>query len=183
MHPFYYCEALVHTEQGDNSSAFTRSILFRLLHGYFAHHPEQYALDILPGCRGLRIFASTQDHIDTLRGYLTQQSFTRDYLRLTEARPVPSGFTGPWVVCSRFRIPTLKSDRHEGATHGQLRAQRLRHVKQERMDYFSLSSKSTNQAFSLCVQRTRVETGSPDAKPNTYGLSTTTNPCPIPDLS
>lgn len=184
MNPISYCEALIlqQNQGGEHSAAFTRSILFGMLHAYFKQHPEQYAIDILPDRLGLRVFTTTPPEIDALRQHFFQQSFARDYLRLTETRLVPNNYSGPWVTCSRFRIPTLKSDRHEGPDHGQLRARRLAQVTRGRMTHFSVTSKSTNQAFSLCVQRTRVAAGMQDAKPNSYGLSSTMNPCPVPDL-
>ena len=187
---YFDIEALAAAEDTGMSAPALRGRMLALLHPLFAAKPHTYALAIPAGrqavCdRGggaLRVFASSRDDLDALVGSLSRLPWIRDYARLQYPASVPENYAGAWVAFRRYRVPSLKSDRRTGAEAGQLRQRRMQNVQKEKMDYFIVSSKTTEQRFTLAVRR---ESGAPpqaECLPNSYGLCSAHNVFCVPDL-
>ena len=159
-----------------------RGRLLAMLHAFFKNHEERYAVAIPRGGRGLRVFATGREEIDELAAYLQPQVWFRDYARLAYPQVVPSDFAGSWSSYSRFRIPTLKSDRKTGDEHGQLRGRRIQAAADGRMEYFVLRSRSNGQGFTLTVQREQASAPAGECLPNSYGFGSSIRAFSLPDL-
>ena len=187
---YFDIEALAATEDTGMSAPALRGRMLALLHPLFAAQPHTYALAIPAGrqavCdRGggaLRVFASSRDDLDALVDSLSRLPWIRDYARLHYPASVPENYAGAWVAFRRYRVPSLNSDRRTGEEAGQLRQRRMQTVQKEKMDYFIVSSKTTEQRFTLAVRR---ESGAPpqaECLPNSYGLCSAHNVFCVPDL-
>ena len=187
---YFDIEAVAAAEDTGMSAPALRGRMLALLHPLFAAKPYTYALAIPAGRQAVcdkgggvvRIFASSRDDLDALVASLSQLPWMRDYARLHYPAAVPENYAGAWVAFRRYRVPTLKSDRKTGAEAGQLRQRRMLGMQKEKMDYFVVSSKSTEQRFTLAVRR---EPGTPpqaECLPNSYGLCSAHNLFCVPDL-
>lgn len=187
---YFDIEALAATEDTGMSAPALRGRMLALLHPLFAAKPHTYALAIPEGrqavCdRGggaLRVFASSRDDLDALVDSLSRLPWIRDYARLHYPASVPENYAGAWVAFRRYRVPSLNSDRRTGEEAGQLRQRRMQILRKEKMDYFIVSSKTTEQRFTLAVRR---ESGAPpqaECLPNSYGLCSAHNVFCVPDL-
>ena len=187
---YFDIEALAAAEDTGMSAPALRGRMLALLHPLFAAKPHTYALAIPAGCQAvcdrgggaLRVFASSRDDLDALVDSLSRLPWIRDYARLHYPASVPENYAGAWVAFRRYRVPSLKSDRRTGAEAGQLRQRRMQTLQKEKMDYFIVSSKTTEQRFTLAVRR---ESGAPpqaECLPNSYGLCSAHNVFCVPDL-
>ena len=187
---YFDIEALAVAEDTGMSAPALRGRMLALLHPLFAAKPHTYALAIPAGCQAvcdrgggaLRVFASSRDDLDALADSLSRLPWIRDYARLHYPASVPENYAGAGVAFRRYRVPSLKSDRRTGAEAGQLRQRRMQTLQKEKMDYFIVSSKTTEQRFTLAVRR---ESGAPpqaECLPNSYGLCSAHNVFCVPDL-
>ena len=185
MHPKVYCDlaALSPGEDTGMSAPLLRGHMLALLHPFFANHPHTYALAIPQSdkARGtLRVFATTQGELDGLVQHLRAQAWMRDYARIGAPQTVPEDFSGTWFAFRRWRIPTLKADRHTGEKHGALRQRRMEQAKDK--DYFIMRSASTGQRFTLIVAREQGQRPQSECLPNSYGLCAQSNLFCLPEL-
>jgi len=154
----------------------------KVLHGVFGRQPGRYAL-ALPKHQtapfaALRVFAESRDDLDELVQAVEGHPVIRDYTRLGYPRKVAKDWDGPWVEFRRYRIPSRKAGRKPGDT---LRERRMAYVEENRLPYFILQSRSNGQQFGLYLQA--LATGpSPEAQPDSYGLSVSSRPFALPDL-
>ena len=193
MKPTWYSEVLPLLVGGDTgaSGPVLRGRILSLLHGAFAQKEGSFAVAFPPVSTvpptsplsgALRVFASTRDDLDWLAERLSPLPWFRDYARLTYARQVPEDFDGPWACYRRFRVPSLASDRRQGAERGALRQRRMAEAETSGAVYFILQSATTRQRFSLIVQREETAPFSGDCCPNGYGFSVTTRPFSLPEV-
>ena len=93
-----------------------------------------------------------------------------------------AAFNGAWAAFARYRIPTVKSDRHAADGFSALRERRLKQARERRLDHFRAWSASTRSNFSLTVERLD-EPGLPrEGVPNSYGLCSRAAPFALPEL-
>ncbi|WP_294559318.1 type I-F CRISPR-associated endoribonuclease Cas6/Csy4 [uncultured Mailhella sp.] len=178
MKPLWYCTMapLAEGEDSGMSAAFMRGRMLACLHGIFAGKNGAFAVAVpepgSPAERGglLRVFASTCEDLEWLRQKLAASPWFRDYAHCSLPCAVAEDFSGTWFSYSRFRIPTLSTDRHEGEEHGRLRARRMKQAKEEALVYFILRSGSNGSRFSLHVRRMQGEAPEGECEPNGYGL-------------
>ena len=187
---YFDIEALAVAEDTGMSAPALRGRMLALLHPLFAAKPHTYALAIPAGCQAvcdrgggaLRVFASSRDDLDALADSLSRLPWMRDYARLHYPASVPENYAGAWVAFRRYRVPSLKSDRRTGAEAGQLRQRRMQTLQKEKMDYFIVSSKTTEQRFTLAVRRESGAQPQAECLPNSYGLCSAHNVFCVPDL-
>ena len=93
-------------------------LVFGAVHRHMRAHPGRFAL-ALPDGRGfmavLRVFADTREELDGLAEALQDSPLVRDYAVVGYPKRVPEDFDGPWLQYRRYRIPTRRADRKEGA--------------------------------------------------------------------
>lgn len=168
---------------GGVSPLVLRGEAFMHLHRAFASTPGLYALAIPKGrVDRLRIFASNPEDLDALAERLGGNRWFRDYARLTCPSAVDPDQAAPRVAFARWRIPTVKSDRHASNGVSELRDRRLRLARDQRLDHFRVRSASTGANFSLTVERI-VSSDLPwGGTPNGYGLCSRHAPLGLPDL-
>lgn len=184
MRPNVYVDIQLSGADASGMSPFVlRSEAFMQLHGHFAKMPGTYALAI-PRERFdvLRVFASDRDSLDTLATELKADRWFRDYVRLAYPMTIGNDYGGPRVAFVRWRIPTIKSDRHATGGSSALRDRRLQQARERRLDHFQTRSRSTGSRFSLTVERVERDDLPLEGQPNSYGLSSRQFPLGLPDL-
>lgn len=193
MRPLWYCDLLPLVVGGDTgmSGPVVRGRMLALLHGLFAQSPATYAI-ALPPARviasravfggALRVFASSRSELDELASATSAMPWFRDYARLAYPCEVPATFAGTWTCFCRYRVPTLKQDRHGGEQHGQLRARRLGEAHRLGLEYFILDSASNRQRFTLYVQTQEGQAQNGECTPNSYGLCVPSRKFGLPEL-
>lgn len=158
-----------------------------VLHGAFRQQPGRYAL-ALPGASPdearvrnwtLRVFAGDRDDLDAFVAAISAHAVIRDYTRFGDPRPVPEGFSGPWIEYRRYRIPAQRSLRKPADT---LRERRMRAAHRQKLPFFQMRSRSNAQCFRLFVQAVANESGGIDCHPDSYGLSVSSRPFAVPRL-
>lgn len=193
MKPLFYVDLSVEAstvKHNDGKPAFMPVMGrgFSILHGFFRKAPGSYAV-AFPNMREgelshpgnvIRIFGESRDAVDTLLDNMEQHSFFKGsaYFRVSRVRPVPAGFNGSWVAYARFRVPARNSRKP-----AEFRMRQLK--KAEKLPYFMVSSKSTQQTFSLHVTKQQSASGNTVENETTtdgYGLSTTEKMLYLPDL-
>jgi CRISPR-associated endoribonuclease Cas6/Csy4 subtype I-F len=184
MNPRFFFDIEVKGSLFDSgiSAPVIRGKALSILHSFFRRQPYTYALGIPDGGRSLRIFATSRDELDVLVSDLRSLPWMRDYMNFSYPQMVPDEFKGPWITYKRYRIPTVKSDRKSIANESKLRNRRMNFVRENRLDYFILRSKSNEQIFSLTVQKLIGEANHGDCRPNSYGFSSTSEPFSLPDI-
>ena len=193
MRPNWYCDMHpIFTGRGVGMAApVMRGHTLRMLHGFFAKETGKYAIALPPDddaiaspkLQGaLRIFASSRDDMDALVTTLSPVPWFRDYVRILYGKPVPEDFAGTWTSFTRFRIPTLKQDRHEGEAHGRLRERRMKTAHVAGLQYFIMQSGSNKQQFTMYVQMLAGVAPKEECFPNSYGLSVPTRQFCLPDM-
>ncbi len=190
MKPLWYCtlSPIVEGEDSGMSAAFMRGRILACLHSVFSQKKGLFAVAVpSPGSVAeragqLRVFASDREDLELLQRELAAFPWFRDYGRCEIPRRVPEDFTGPWFSHSRFRIPTLASDRHEGAEHGLLRERRMRQARAEGLVFFILRSGSNKSRFSLHVRRMEGEAPTGECVPNGYGFCGAEHRFCLPEL-
>lgn len=157
-----------------------RNRVYGIVHGALRQRPQQFAL-ALPArtdrCLRLRVFAAHTGDLDWLKQAISAHPVIRDYVLLQPVKPV--GEVARWLSYRRYRIPTVKSDRHAVDGNSELRKRRL--AASSDMDRLVLSSQSTNQRFTLAIQ-TVAATEAGDGLPDGYGLARASSPFAVPDL-
>lgn len=161
-----------------------RGEAFGHLHRQFARSPGRYALAIPRERFGaLRVFATSRDDLRELADALGAAPWFRDYARILAAQDVPEGYDGPRVAFVRWRIPTVKSDRHASDGVSALRARRLAAARDRRLDHFQVRSSSTGSRFSLTVERIEGADLPGAGVPNSYGLCSRAALLGLPDFA
>ncbi|MFM2056633.1 MAG: hypothetical protein RLY71_1018 [Pseudomonadota bacterium] len=157
-------------------------LVFGAVHRHMRAHPGRFAL-ALPEGRGfmavLRVFADTRDELDALAEALHAVPTVRDYAVIGYPQRVPEDFDGAWLQYRRYRIPTRRADREDGAP---CRARRIEFAESQRLPYLLVHSASTGQSFGL---RVCVLAGTPNAQPcapDSYGLARSSAPFSLPVL-
>lgn len=192
MTPLFYVDlsaAATTVKNNDGMSAFLPVMGrgFTVLHGVFSRFPGSYAM-ALPNLREgehrhpgnvIRVFGETRESVDALLDNIEQHPVFKGeaYFRVSRVRQIPEGYSGDGVAYVRHRIPARGNKKSRKPP--EYRARRL--AEAERFPYFSVSSKSTKQVFSLHVG---MRKGSPGglATPDSYGLSTSEKPLFLPVL-
>ncbi|HRF54684.1 MAG TPA: type I-F CRISPR-associated endoribonuclease Cas6/Csy4 [Aquimonas sp.] len=183
MHASAYLDIRVHGgADSDLQPAVLRGRLLGILHGCFRQLPQPFAIALPNQRNGLRVFASERTHFDALVSALQGHRWIRDYAHIGYPLQVPVDFAGPWIGYQRFRIPTVKSDRHAEAGRSALRDRRLQEAQQRGLEYFHLHSASNQQRFVLAVEARAHTAPGTHFKPNSYGFGSTDNPCVLPHL-
>ena len=168
---------------GGVSPVVLRGEAFMHLHRVFAPNPGVYALAIPTGrVDRLRVFASSRDELDALAAALRGNRWFRDYARLAYPEVVDPSTQVRRVAFARWRIPTVRSDRHASNGISALRDRRLRVAKDRRLDHFRVRSASTGTSFSLTVERIEANDLPWGGTPNSYGLCCHLAPLGLPDL-
>lgn len=165
---------------GEMALPIVSGAIIKVLHGVFADQAK-YAI-AFPGnsiFSIIRIFASNRDDLDELVAKTAGHLIIQNYAQIGYPRMVPADFNGPWVEYRRFRIPTRKADRDQGAP---LRAKRIKIADESKLPYLILTSKSTKQQFGLYFQVLKTVAGISEARPNSYGLSSALHSFSVPDL-
>jgi len=183
MRPQNFVTIDINQGGGGLSRPIIAGALLRVLHGVFKENENKYAIAIPDhGFGWVRVFAGSREDLDLLHENIKGNQVVKDYCRFGYPQAVPEGFSGPWKRYSRFRIPSRNAERNENGT---VRMRRIEKAENEQLPYFIVRSKSNGQGFSLHV---KIETSSGPQKlnecePNSYGLSVTTRPFALPDLS
>ena len=153
------------------------------IHGLLAADPGRIALGV-PAARQdlLRLFATTPDELHALQAAMARRPWFRDYAQLSAVLDVPADFGGPWAAFARYRIPTVKSDRHAVDGYSALRERRLQQALDRRLDHFRAHSASTGSSFSLTVERIDAPGLPREGVPNSYGLCSRASLFAVPDL-
>ena len=185
MTPNFYLD--IEVVGGDDSGLSLpslRSLMFMKLHSRFKKSPGAFAIGIprLSKGKSLRVFATTQAEIESLVAGLADDTWFRDYAQFRGVKPVPQDYSGGWVAFARYRIPTVKSDRHATGDTSSLRDRRLAYARDKRLEYFNVRSSSTSQAFSLTVERLDGASLPKEGEPNSYGLCSRLAPLGLPDF-
>lgn len=189
MHSHYYLDLEllnVENEQpapGRSVSAgmyAVRNRLYGVLHGVFRQYPGRYAL-ALPLVKNnqprLRVFAERADQLEQLSTALQGHPTVRDYARLHPVVAVDQ--VDKWVSYRRYRIPTVKSDRHAVDGQSTLRDRRLAAGRD--LEHFQVGSQSTGQRFTLMIQQVDADQAG-EGIPDGYGLARASQPFAVPDL-
>lgn len=193
MKPNFHCDVLPLALGADDGMGgpVLRGRMLALLHGIFVRSGGRYAIALPPvdAMRkkplfggALRIFASVRDELDELVAQASVMPWFRDYARFTYPSSVPADFDGTWTCFARYRVPSIRQDRHEGDAHGHLRARRMEEAKKQGLAYFILDSGSNRQRFSLFVQSLPGQAQKEDCQPNGYGLSVASRPFALPEM-
>ena len=161
----------------------TRNAVFSVLHGAFRAKPKIFALALPKGQPNLlRVFATYEAELVWLIEAISSHWKVRDYAKLSNVHKVGE-HTGSWSIYSRFRIPTVKSDRNAAEGVSNLRDRRLKEANSKKLASFKISSASNRQSFTVFVNAETVyKPDGFDAVPDGYGLSRTQNRVPLPDL-
>ncbi len=189
MQPDYYCNLELRSYAGASVPVIASKVM-EALHPVFAEHTATYALALpywksgaapTPG-HTLRLFAAERDALNWIMDQLEQQVPLCNYLVTGRIRRAPQDWEGDWTTFQRFRIPARqgKSEAHQ-AKRLKLRAKRL--AEAQRLPYFRLRSRSTQQSFALTVQKnlhSGIETAG--GQPDSYGLSRSESPVFLPEL-
>ena len=181
MRPLWFLQ-LRAASDGTVAAPVVRTQMLLRLHPIFREQPGRFAIALPPSPGSLRVFSHDRNALTDLASSLGTLPWWRDYTAHEPVTAVSVDFAGPWVSYRRFRIPTLRSDRHVGSQHGQLRARRLASATSRRLDYFVVQSRSTGQRFALTVERFPEVSGECVFAPNSYGLSSSASPLALPDL-
>lgn len=154
--------------------------VMHVLHGAFRQMPDKFAI-AFPAegsiFSTMRVFASSIEDLLALQAAVEMHESFEDHAHPRAVKAVPGDFTGEWVSYVRFRIPTRKSDRHEGAP---LRLRRMREA--DDLPYLRLHSRSSRTSFSLHFNPAVVNKPEGECLPDSYGLSTTTKVFGLPRL-
>lgn len=157
-------------------------LVFGALHQQFRRQPGQYAV-AFPSRHGhlalIRVFAEGRPQLDQLVAAVATAGSVRDYAHIGYPQWVPADYAGPWLQYRRYRIPTRKADRHEGAP---LRARRLAAADARNLPYLLVRSGSTGQAFGLRFEVIPGAAQSGECQPDGYGLARASAPFSLPDL-
>jgi hypothetical protein len=97
-------------------------------------------------------------------------------------RSVPEDYAGPWRLYQRFRIPSRKAERIPGRS---VRLKRINEAAAQDLPFFQMASKSNGGRFRLYWSTQPYadnELHTHEPYPDSWGLSTTTNLVPIPDI-
>lgn len=162
--------------------------LMHVLHGIFSRYPNfHYAIDLPEMKNGtankpafighmMRVFSSSRDGLDHLLDEIEQHEKLNDYLVIGRVRKVPENFNGKWVSLHRSRIAPR--------TQPENRFRELALQKSRQTPYFQVKSKSTQQSFSLLIDRRVYGSGTvpSEGKLNSYGLSHSKMPFYLPDI-
>lgn len=182
MQPKWYCDIDVKTAPLPRPTA--ASAIVRVMHGAFRQAPGQYAL-AMPNHQRLphsvlRVFASTRDELDALIENIREAKPLIEQGLIQYPRSVPDHYAGTWHVYERFRIPARRAERIPD------RSVRLKRMQQaEALPFFQLKSESNGGRFRLYWSARPYQHESPqqqESHPDSWGLSTATNPVPVPDL-
>lgn len=177
MKPRHYVNVAIAATGGVDSPV-AASAVMRIVHGAFRNHPGMFAVAFPQKSTFsmIRIFADNPENLNLLQTEIENHPDIVRFARFKAARVVPSDFAGEWASYTRFRIPSRKADRHEGAP---LRLKRLREADDANMPFLMLRSKSQKTDFGL---RFKIEKGLPceDCLPDSYGLSTSSKVFSLP---
>lgn len=151
------------------------SRLMAVMHGYFVEHSGIYALDfpgLKPGSfrhpvrlgRIVRVFFDTREQGDALLENIERHPVVSSYIMTGRVRTFGE-YAGPWVSLHRLRVAPRSQPNNR---HRDLSAQN-----DNQPPFLQMRSRSTNQSFSLLIDRRIHPVGSviTDGCPNSYGLS------------
>jgi len=163
------------------------SAIVRVMHGAFRQAPGRYALAMPSHARlahsVLRVFASDRDELDTLIANIREAPSLLEQAVIHYPRSVPENYTGSWSIYQRFRISARRAERIPGRS---VRLKRVQEANTRELPFFQMKSESNGGRFRL-YWSVRPYTGSDpqvqESTPDSWGLSTTTNPVPLPDLT
>ncbi|AZM95351.1 MAG: type I-F CRISPR-associated endoribonuclease Cas6/Csy4 [Gammaproteobacteria bacterium] len=185
MQPNWFCD--VEIRPTSLSRPMAASAVARIMHGAFRKHPGRYAL-AMPGQRQgphsvLRVFAYSRDELDTLIDNIREAKALREQAVIHYPRAVPEGYSGAWSIYQRFRIPARRSERIPGRS---VRLKRVQEANANELPFFQMKSESNGGRFRLYWEKlsyTGTTPSNDESVPDSWGLSTTTKPVPLPDLS
>lgn len=156
--------------------------LMTVLHGFFVDHPELYALDfpeLKPGKldeppllgRVIRLFSDTRDRCDGLLEHVEQHQVSQ---AIMTGRVRGLGeHSGQWISMHRIRVAPRSQPNNR---HRDLESQQI-----SQPPFLPMHSHSTQQHFSLMLERRRYDGPVTFGAPNSYGLSGA-QPVYLPDL-
>jgi hypothetical protein len=130
----------------------------------------------------LRVFASTRDELDALIENVFDIEALKGQAAPQYPRSVPEDYAGPWRLYQRFRIPSRKAERIPGRS---VRLKRINEAAAQDLPFFQMASKSNGGRFRLYWSTQPYadnELHTHEPYPDSWGLSTTTNLVPIPDI-
>ncbi|MBT2770714.1 type I-F CRISPR-associated endoribonuclease Cas6/Csy4 [Halomonas sp. ISL-60] len=185
MQPNWFCDIEVGSTPLPRPMA--ASAIARVMHGAFRQHPGRYALAMpsqkRPPHSVLRVFASTRDELDTLIDAIRDAKALTEQAVIHYPRAVPEDYDGSWSIYQRFRIPARRSERIPGRS---VRLKRVQEANANELSFFQMQSNSNGGRFRLYWEVKPHSDGmseNNEAHPDSWGLSTTTSPIPLPDIS
>lgn len=172
MQPLYYFDVTVrgtNMQDGVTMSLPVMARLLRILHGYFAHHPNKFAI-AFPRLRMgefrhpgniIRVFAESRDEFDGVEDWIGANERVAPYVTKSYVLRVDPQKIFGWMEYRRYRIPSRNS---------RLLVCRDNRIKSsEEVPYLRMSS-SCGEAFSMHISASPgVE--SERCTPTSYGLS------------
>lgn len=185
MQPNWFCD--IEIRPTSLSRPMAASAVVRVMHGAFRQHVGRYAI-AMPGQKQgphsvLRVFASSRDELDTLIDNIREAKALTEHATIQYPRAVPENYSGPWSVYQRFRIPARRSERIPGRS---VRLKRVQEANANELPFFQMKSESNGGRFRLYWEKLLYKDAPPqdnESIPDSWGLSTTTKPVPLPDLS
>lgn len=184
MQPRWYCDIEVRSAPLPRPTA--ASNMVRVMHGAFRKAPGRYALAMPAHNRlphsVLRVFAASRDELDTLIENIRDAKTLAEQGVIQYPRAVPEDYAGTWSVYERFRIPSRRAERIPGQS---VRLKRIQEAGAQELPFFQMKSDSNGGRFRLYWKPQPYTAERPndhDSQPDSWGLSTSTNPVPLPDL-
>lgn len=187
-------------DDGELTLAHLRNQIYGIVHAVFRQMPAKFALALeisprqqrkmqakelkygypaLPHYDVLRIFAAEQNDLEQLLEKIKGHWKIRDYAVLNNPAAVPAAKVTGLRSYFRFRIPTLKAERHlqNNPVQESLHARRLKEAK--KLPYFKVASQSTGQTFTVPV-RLEDAAATGQGLPDGYGLARQSQPFALP---
>ncbi|MBZ9539577.1 type I-F CRISPR-associated endoribonuclease Cas6/Csy4 [Modicisalibacter tunisiensis] len=185
MQPRWFCDIEVRPQPLPRPMA--ASAIVRVLHGAFRQAPGRHALAMPSHARlahsVLRVFASGRDELDALIANIREAPSLLEQAVIHYPRSVPEDYAGSWSIYQRFRIPSRRAERIPGRS---VRLKRVQEANARELPFFQMKSDSNGGRFRL-YWSVQPYTGSEpkvrESTPDSWGLSTTTNPVPLPDIT
>jgi len=185
MQPNWFCDIEVRNTPLPQPMA--ASAIARVMHGAFRKKPGCYALAMPNKKRQphsvLRVFASSRDELDELIDNTREAKALTEQAVIHYPRAVPEDYSGSWSIYQRFRIPARRSERISGRS---VRLKRVQEANANKLPFFQMQSESNGGQFRLYWETHPYLGSNPlnqDVHPDSWGLSTTTSPVPLPDIN
>ena len=181
MTPKFYLDIKANAIDSETPAYAVLGKAVHVLHGAFSQsdHIGKFAICFPASRQGagkrtigdvIRIFASSSKELLVLLDSLKGHHVVRDYTTFTMPKEVPGDFSGSWSVWRRIRVQKKDGVNREKTI--------IRATSAIFVDMHS----STGHSFPLRILRDAGEKQGNEAKPNSYGLASSENLFPLPDI-